>query len=147
MNNLVHCPFSWSPHFRQCNLSLAWEFAYAWTVSKLLIFPSLLWMVYVALLFRVASLSFFCRISLTVRPGSLICIVGPPGSGKSALLSAVAGDIIKSDGKLQINVCYTKICKASIWDMTIKRITITFRTTCNLQLRKYFNPNLWYKNT
>ena len=44
-----------------------------------------------------------------MRPGSLICIVGAPGSGKSALLSAVAGDIIKSDGKLQINVTSVSI--------------------------------------
>lgn len=42
-----------------------------------------------------------------MRPGSLICIVGPGGSGKSALLSAAAGDLIKSDGKLQINVSCT----------------------------------------
>ena len=41
---------------------------------------------------------------MTVRTGALVGIIGTPGSGKSALLSAIAGDLFKSDGKLKRNV-------------------------------------------
>ncbi len=50
---------------------------------------------------------------MTVRTGALVGIIGAPGSGKSALLSAIAGDMFKSDGKLKRNVSPHQICTAN----------------------------------
>merc|ERR1719491_2324924 len=42
-------------------------------------------------------------INLTLHRGSLTCIVGPVGSGKSALLLALAGELTPSTGRLRFD--------------------------------------------
>ncbi len=46
---------------------------------------------------------FFQDISLYIQPGELVSIAGPDGSGKSALLSVLAGIQPPADGKVQID--------------------------------------------
>lgn len=46
---------------------------------------------------------FFQDISLYIQPGELVSIAGPEGSGKSALLAALAGIRPPNDGKVQID--------------------------------------------
>lgn len=42
-------------------------------------------------------------ITLTVHKGQLVAIVGPPGSGKSSLLSAMTGNLVLEKGSIAIN--------------------------------------------
>ena len=44
-------------------------------------------------------------INLSVDGGELIAIVGEVGSGKSSLLAAVMGEMIKIDGDVNVSVC------------------------------------------
>lgn len=48
-------------------------------------------------------------ISLTVRPGALVMVVGEVGSGKSSLLAALLGEIRRTAGDLAVNgrIAYT----------------------------------------
>jgi ABC-type bacteriocin/lantibiotic exporter with double-glycine peptidase domain len=43
------------------------------------------------------------NISLKIAKNKLIAIVGQVGSGKPSLLSALLGDIIKTEGKVNVN--------------------------------------------
>lgn len=43
------------------------------------------------------------HLDLTVDPGEFISIVGPSGCGKSTILSILAGQLIPSEGKLEVN--------------------------------------------
>jgi len=47
-------------------------------------------------------------INLTVRKGELVGVLGRVGSGKSSLLSAIIGDMRKTDGEVALfgNVAY-----------------------------------------
>ncbi|XP_040091303.1 multidrug resistance-associated protein 4-like, partial [Oryx dammah] len=42
-------------------------------------------------------------LSFTVRPGELLAVVGPVGTGKSSLLSAVLGELPPSQGKVNVH--------------------------------------------
>jgi len=44
------------------------------------------------------------NINLNIEEGSLVAIVGPVGSGKSSLLSAVLGEINKINGRVNTKV-------------------------------------------
>ena len=48
----------------------------------------------------------FSSISLTIKKGSLVAIVGQVGSGKSSLLSAMLGELHKSHGTVAVNVSH-----------------------------------------
>lgn len=49
-------------------------------------------------------LSFLSRIDLTVPQGSLLAVVGQVGAGKSSLLSALLGELEKTDGCVTMKV-------------------------------------------
>ena len=44
------------------------------------------------------------RINLCVDEGSLVAVVGEVGAGKSSLLSALLGDMIKHEGTVNVGV-------------------------------------------
>ena len=46
----------------------------------------------------------YCRINLCVDEGSLVAVVGEVGAGKSSLLSALLGDMIKHEGTVNVVV-------------------------------------------
>ncbi|MEM8678795.1 MAG: ATP-binding cassette domain-containing protein [Planctomycetota bacterium] len=43
------------------------------------------------------------KVSLTIEPGSFVCVIGSNGSGKSTLLNAVAGTIALDEGRIQLD--------------------------------------------
>ena len=49
------------------------------------------------------------NISLQVKRKKLVAIVGQVGSGKSSLLSALLGDLVKVKGHVNVNVSYNYI--------------------------------------
>jgi ABC-type transport system involved in cytochrome bd biosynthesis fused ATPase/permease subunit len=48
------------------------------------------------------------NINLRVKDGQLVAIVGAVGSGKSSLLSAILGEMIKVSGKVKRKVTYIR---------------------------------------
>jgi ABC-type branched-subunit amino acid transport system ATPase component len=44
------------------------------------------------------------RVNITVPEGSLVAVVGQVGQGKSSLLSAMLGEMIKIQGKVSVKV-------------------------------------------
>ena len=46
----------------------------------------------------------FYSISMSVKSGSLVAVVGQVGSGKTSLISALLGELKKCDGRLCVNV-------------------------------------------
>ncbi|CAF0805769.1 unnamed protein product [Adineta ricciae] len=55
------------------------------------------------------------------RPGDLICIIGPVGSGKSSLLQTLTGEITYFDGKVRLNGSFCYVPQESwIFSSTIK---------------------------
>jgi ABC-type Mn2+/Zn2+ transport system ATPase subunit len=44
------------------------------------------------------------RVNITVPGGSLVAVVGQVGQGKSSLLSAMLGEMIKVKGKVNVKV-------------------------------------------
>ena len=44
------------------------------------------------------------NINVKVEPGSLVAVVGPVGSGKSSLLSAILGEMYKQSGYVNTTV-------------------------------------------
>lgn len=51
----------------------------------------------------VSSGSTLSNINLSIKPGSLVCIIGPIGSGKSSLLSAILGEMYLISGEHNIS--------------------------------------------
>lgn len=45
-----------------------------------------------------------CRLNVCVPEGSLVAVVGPVGSGKSSLLSALLGEMDKLEGTVTVQV-------------------------------------------
>lgn len=45
------------------------------------------------------------RIDLKVKKGELIAIVGAVGSGKSSLVAALMGEMVKLNGRVNVSVC------------------------------------------
>ena len=45
------------------------------------------------------------NISLTLRPGELVCVVGPNGAGKSTLINVIAGMHRITSGSLMLGTC------------------------------------------
>jgi ABC-type transporter Mla maintaining outer membrane lipid asymmetry ATPase subunit MlaF len=56
-----------------------------------------------------AKRHFFYSIDMTVPKGSLVAVVGTVGSGKSSLLSAILGEMIKDTGDVNVNVSNSKV--------------------------------------
>jgi len=50
------------------------------------------------------------NLSMDVRRGQLVAVVGIVGSGKSSLLSALLGDMKKLSGKASVSVSYFHNC-------------------------------------
>ena len=46
----------------------------------------------------------YCSINMSVKPGSLVAVVGSVGAGKSTLLSAILGETEKISGQVKVNV-------------------------------------------
>ena len=46
----------------------------------------------------------FSSIELSIKPGELVAVVGPVGSGKSALISAILGEMNKLQGYVVLRV-------------------------------------------
>ena len=46
----------------------------------------------------------FCSIELSVGHGELVAVVGPVGAGKSALISAILGEMNKLNGHVVLRV-------------------------------------------
>lgn len=49
-----------------------------------------------------AATSFLSNINLNIPTGKLVCVVGSVGSGKSSLLSAILGEIPRTDGSVTV---------------------------------------------
>lgn len=45
-----------------------------------------------------------CRLNVCIPEGSLVAVVGPVGSGKSSLLSALLGEMDKLEGTVVVQV-------------------------------------------
>ena len=45
-----------------------------------------------------------CSIKLCVKEGSLVAVVGSVGSGKTSLLSALLGEMVKVKGQVKVKV-------------------------------------------
>lgn len=76
--------------------------------------PAYIWnntvLILVILLFLLLSSSSFpssYSVSLKVKSGELVAIVGVVGSGKSSLMSAVLGDMNKIQGQVSIKVSHS----------------------------------------
>ena len=48
-------------------------------------------------------------INLTIEEGSLVAIVGQVGAGKSSILSAILGEMIKVKGQVNVKVTFEYI--------------------------------------
>ena len=69
------------------------------------------------------------QIDLTLRRGELLAVIGSVGSGKSSLISALAGDMTKVDGDVAWGASYAT-CPQQPWiyDATVRE-NITFGST------------------
>ena len=61
------------------------------------------------------SLYFFlcCSINLHVHPGQLVAVVGHVGSGKTALVSAILGEMSKKQGDIRLKVSHSLLFTSS----------------------------------
>jgi len=50
-------------------------------------------------------------ISVDVKKGELVAVVGVVGAGKSSLLSALLGDMTKLSGQASVNVCLNPVIR------------------------------------
>lgn len=51
-----------------------------------------------------------CRLNVCIPEGSLVAVVGPVGSGKSSLLSALLGEMDKLEGTVIVQVTILANC-------------------------------------
>jgi ABC-type cobalamin/Fe3+-siderophores transport system ATPase subunit len=58
------------------------------------------------------------QVDLRIPKGALVCVVGPVGSGKSSLLSALLGEMLRLDGGVSLSgsVAY---CAQTPWYVRI----------------------------
>ena len=62
----------------------------------------------------------FSSVSLDIKPGKLVAVVGAVGSGKSSLISALLGEMYSTKGFINIKVIlnlYLHICLIILVDM------------------------------
>ena len=57
------------------------------------------------------SFEYISRFNLKVKNGELLAVVGPVGTGKSSLLSAILGQIEKRSGSVNVLVYFQIINK------------------------------------
>ncbi len=50
------------------------------------------------------TLTIFCSVDFRIPRGKLVAVVGHVGAGKSSLLSALLGEMIKLEGDVSVNV-------------------------------------------
>lgn len=66
--------------------------------------------------------SIYYRVSVKVKNGSLVAVVGPVGSGKSSLLSAVLGEMEKKSGDVTVKVrLVNALINALVWILRAHR--------------------------
>lgn len=66
-------------------------------------------------------LPWVARINLTVPQGCLLAVVGPVGAGKSSLLSALLGELLKVEGSVSIEVRLSPFLPAPAAKMYLQR--------------------------
>ncbi len=47
---------------------------------------------------------YLCSVNLNIKPGELLAVVGLVGAGKSSLVQAILGEMVKLNGDVIINV-------------------------------------------
>lgn len=70
-------------------------------ITHLHIMPNI---VFVSTVFHIYSLCVFASLSLDIKPGRLVAVVGAVGSGKSSLISALLGEMHCTKGLINISV-------------------------------------------
>lgn len=71
-------------------------------------------------------LPWVARINLTVPQGCLLAVVGPVGAGKSSLLSALLGELLKVEGSVSIEVRPPPFLPAPAAKMYLQRCHTVF---------------------
>lgn len=71
-------------------------------------------------------LPWVARINLTVPQGCLLVVVGPVGAGKSSLLSALLGELLKVEGSVSIEVRLSPFLPAPAAKMYLQRCHASF---------------------
>lgn len=97
-----------------------------------------------AVSFRNATLSWsnseyrtLSSVNLSIKRGQLVAIVGQVGSGKSSLLSAILGDLLKSEGELNVKGSIAYVPQTAwILNCTIRQ---------NILFTKHYNHSLYNK--
>lgn len=92
------------------------------------------------------------RINLTVPQGCLLAVVGPVGAGKSSLLSALLGELLKVEGSVSIEVrpslllpapaaeVYFQRCCTRVFPLTAKSPPFTGSASLPLSTQFPYSP-------